>query len=211
MNWTDIVKTLGSVAIGSGAIAFVLRSIWSQLLSRDLEKFKADLENRNNVEVERLRTELKKVAFEHETRYAKLHERRAEVLEELFKRLVRANDAFASRFRAVQFAGEASSDEKTRRASELANQFIDYYIENRLFIDKPLAEKIDAVNRHFQNVWMTLDPVWEPKERYRVVSEFFANVPALLDEIRDRIIEMLSPSKIETYDRVTERKSEPTT
>jgi hypothetical protein len=194
MNWNDIFKTLGVVLIGSGVLAFLVRSLFSQLLSRDIEKFKADLENRNNIEIERLRTELKRIAFEHETRYARLHERRAEVLEELFKRLVRAYDAFASRFRPGQFPGEPSIEEKTKRASGLADEFIQYFIENRLFIDQPLAERIITVNNNFQSVWLTLEPVWEPKERYRTISEFFKETPAILDEIRARILEMLSPT-----------------
>jgi len=77
IDWTDVAKTLGSTAIACAAIIFIIRTFWSQLLSRDLDGFKAKLENRSTVEIERLRNDLKRVAFEHETRYAKLHEKRA--------------------------------------------------------------------------------------------------------------------------------------
>jgi hypothetical protein len=195
VNWTEIVKFLGSVLIGSTAISFVIRSLWSQFLFRDLEKFKADLVSKNNIEVERLRTELKKVAFEHETRYARLHEKRAEALEELFRRLVKAHAAFAARFRAGHFQGEPSIEEQTIAASNAANNFIDWFSENRLFIDDPLADKILKINRQFQEMWMTLGGPHQPEERSRITKEFFQLTPALLDEIRAKILEMLTPPK----------------
>jgi hypothetical protein len=123
IEWTDIAKTLGSTAIICAAIIYVAKTFWSQVLSRYLEGFTAKLENRNTVEIERLRTELKRVAFEHETRYAKLHEQRAEILEELFKRLVRANEAFVARFRAGHFAGEPSIEDQTIAAAKLLMNF----------------------------------------------------------------------------------------
>ncbi|HXX20092.1 MAG TPA: hypothetical protein VEJ46_11875 [Candidatus Acidoferrum sp.] len=193
MNWTEIVKTLGSVLIGSGAGVWLLKSIWSQVLSRDLETFKSNLESRNAIEIERLRDELKRVAFEHETRYARLHEKRAEVLEELFKRLVKANRAFSDRFRTGRFAGEPSLEVQSEQAAEAANQFVDWFSENMLFIDDALREKIYSVNNHFLNLWRTQAPM-SGEERGRIISEFFKESPALLDDIRGRILEMLSPS-----------------
>ncbi|HXX18696.1 MAG TPA: hypothetical protein VEJ46_04790 [Candidatus Acidoferrum sp.] len=192
MNWTDIFKTLAGSLVVSGAAAWLLRSLWSQMLSRDLEAFKAKLENRSAIEIERLRGELKRAAFEHETRYARLHEKRAEVLEELFKRLVKANRAFSDRFRSGHFAGEPSLEVQSERAAEAANQFVDWFSENMLFIDDALREKIYSVNSHFWNLWRTRTPM-SGEERGRIISEFFKESPVLLDEIRARILEMLSP------------------
>jgi hypothetical protein len=188
MNWTEVAKALGTILIGSGAIVFVLKSFFSHLLSRDLQDFKT----KNDIEIERLKTELKRVAFEHETRYARLHERRAEALEELFKRLVKANRAVSARFRTGHFAGEPSLDEQSVQAAEAANQFIDWFSENQLFIDDGLREKIWRINTHFWDVWKTTGPM-SGEERSRIIANFFKETPALLDEIRAGILEMLTP------------------
>lgn len=192
MNWDEIVRTLGTVLIGSGAIVWLVKSLWSQFLARDIETFRANLENRNSVEIERLKGELKRISFEHETRYARIYDKRADALEELFKRMVKANRAFANKFYAIRFAGDPSPEEQTKRAGEAANEFIDWFTENRLFIDNDLADKILLVNHKFQGAWMS-DSLMSGEERKRLVSEFFKVTPVMIDEIRARILEILSP------------------
>jgi hypothetical protein len=192
IDWTDVAKTLGSTAIICAAIIFITKTFWSQLLARDLEGFKAKLENRNSVEIERLRSDLKRVAFEHETRYVKLHEKRAEILEELFKRLVRANEAFVARFRAGHFAGEPSIEDQTVSAAKAANEFLDWFSQNRLFIDDPIADQIVAINKHFQELWFSLGPV-RPEDRQKATKEFFEKTPALIEDVRRRMLDLLAP------------------
>ena len=64
MDIQRLAETLGIGAFIIAALTYLLRSIWGQMLSRDLEKFKTDLRT---------------AAFEQETRFARLHERRAAV------------------------------------------------------------------------------------------------------------------------------------
>lgn len=117
---------------------------------------------------------------------------RAEVLEELFKRLVKANRAFSDRFRTGHFAGEPSLEAQSAMAAERANEFVDYFSENQLFLDDALREKFYRANSHFGNLWLTQAPM-SGEERSRIISDFFKESPALLDDIRARILEMLSP------------------
>jgi hypothetical protein len=196
MNGLEIVETLGTIAIGSSALTWLAKSVFSQMLSRDLEAFKARLQRESTIEIEGLRGELKRLGFEHETRYAKVYEKRAVVLEELFKRLVRANRAFTDRFRTGHLAGEPSLDEQTVKAAEAGNEFVDYFSENLLFIDESLREKVVRVNNHFLNLWRSLAPM-PGEDRGRIISDFFEESQPLLDEIRARILEILSPSVIE--------------
>lgn len=158
MNWNEIVRTLGTVLIGSGAIVWLLKSLWSQFLARDIETFRANLENRNSVEIERLKGELNRISFEHETRYARIYEKRAEALEELFKRMVKANRAFANKYRAFRFVGDPPPEEQTKQAGDAANDFIDWFTENRLF--RVLTAKIvlDMPREEFKR-WFR-DPTW---------------------------------------------------
>jgi hypothetical protein len=195
VNWTKILQAWGGILIGSSVLGYVFRSLWSQWLSRDIEEYKAQLRHQSDLEIERFKGELQRVAFEHQTRYSRLHEKRADALEELFKRMVKANDAFATRFRAVHFAGEPSIEEQTKLAGEAANAFLDWFAQNRLFIDNSIADKILLVNRQFQSAWMTIGLMPDPKERHRVISEFFEKTPALLDEIREKILDLLSPPR----------------
>src|SRR5476649_1844365 len=55
--------------------------------------------------IEGVKTDLRKGAFEHEVRFSKLHERRAEVLAEIYKRLVVTTWHVTNLGSAFQFVG----------------------------------------------------------------------------------------------------------
>lgn len=55
--------------------------------------------------IERYRAQLKAEGYEHEVRFARLHERRVDVVADLYIKLVRAERAFASWVHILQEAG----------------------------------------------------------------------------------------------------------
>ncbi len=80
-----IVTSVGEMAIVGSTLVFIGKLVISQQLARDLEKFGAEQVKA----LEEQRTELRRIGFEHETRFSRLHERRVEVVGELYKRLVK--------------------------------------------------------------------------------------------------------------------------
>ena len=73
---SDLLSNLGIFGIIVGGlvaiISFLSKAIAKTLLDKDLEEFKADLQ---------------KTAFEHRTKYAKLHDDRAIIIKELYSKL----------------------------------------------------------------------------------------------------------------------------
>jgi uncharacterized protein YjaG (DUF416 family) len=92
VNWQDVVTsvsaTVGGGAALLGASAWVIRTVLTSRLSRDTEAFKAKLQADTNFEIERLRNSLQMAALEHQVRFSRLHERRAEVIAEMYRTLV---------------------------------------------------------------------------------------------------------------------------
>jgi hypothetical protein len=76
INWQDVFTILGGQTVFLAVAAYLFKQIVSTRL-----KFEAD------TEIERLRNALQITSLEHEIRYARLHERRAEVIAELYKLL----------------------------------------------------------------------------------------------------------------------------
>ena len=72
MNWELLIAQLGMSGSVLGAVAWLSKSLVSQQLARVLEAFRCQL----SVEAERDRV-----------RFSKLHERRAEVIEELYSKI----------------------------------------------------------------------------------------------------------------------------
>jgi hypothetical protein len=158
MDWGDFFSGLGQTAIWAGAAAFILRGLFTHVLSRDLERFSKDLETRRDMEVERLRAELQATQFERQTPFAHLHERRAEVIVDLNKRLVRTQRELASLVHPLQEAGEPPIAEKAKVAAEAGNAFNEFFNENRIFLDEPLCERIDELSRSLFHAWRDFNP-----------------------------------------------------
>lgn len=87
MDSEVIVNTLGGTVAFVAATAWLSRSLISQFINKDLERFKANLKSESNKEIERLRNELKIDAEKQALQYASLHAKRAEIMAELYERL----------------------------------------------------------------------------------------------------------------------------
>lgn len=92
VNWQEIITTLGAT-VGGGSIllaasAWLMKTVLTDKFARDAEAFKSRLKAEADVEIERLKSSLQMTAIEHQVRFSKLHERRAELIAELYERLV---------------------------------------------------------------------------------------------------------------------------
>jgi hypothetical protein len=88
INWQDVITTVGSGSALLAAAAWLIKTVLNNRLARDADVFKTQLKADADKEIERLKTSLQMVAVEHQVRFSKLHEKHAEVIAELYKRLV---------------------------------------------------------------------------------------------------------------------------
>ena len=98
-DMNDIVlAVLASMAASGGLTALLVWLTKTWLTERlknaikyeydqKLEAFKLTVQSEHNIALERIRSDLRMTAFEHETRFAKLHERRAEAIAEMHAHL----------------------------------------------------------------------------------------------------------------------------
>jgi hypothetical protein len=109
------------------------------------------------MEIEKLKNSLQMVSVEHQVRFSKLHEKRAEIIADLYGRLVDA-ERIGDHFVKV----DSWDDEKGRESYEATNQnLLDlyYFVEkNRLYFPEPvcdlltnfvLAVRSSAIGMHF--------------------------------------------------------------
>jgi hypothetical protein len=100
---------------------------------RSIERLRTDLGR----ETETIRTQLSAVAFEHQTRFSRLHERRVTVIAELYRRLVVAERAFNAalvplRIGSSDEAIQIKKDADERAAVEAGTAFIESFEEGRV-------------------------------------------------------------------------------
>jgi hypothetical protein len=123
MSGTDLLAAVGGLAGGIAAVYVAIRA----------------------PTIERLRAVLHREGIEHEVRFTRLHERRVEVISDIYRNLVRAGRAMGSWTRPLQMAGEPPWEEKGKDAVEAAAGFVQHFEENRIWLEEDLCAQIKEV------------------------------------------------------------------
>lgn len=146
--WQELLVVFGGNATLLVVLAYLCKSLLSQRLLKDAERFKTQLKSDADVELERFKAQIKAdaemtlehlkstlqmAALEHEVRFSKLHEKRGEVIDELYTGLVDAINA-ASRFVHVEaFDAEKRMDEGTAAETKYW-EFHDLVMRRRIYL-----------------------------------------------------------------------------
>ena len=93
--------------------------------------------------LESIRGDIQKIVSEHDIRFEQFHKRRVEVIEELYKRIVRIIGLLTASIRAARIEGEISPEEYRSNALKQFTEFNDFYYENRLYVNKNLRAHIE--------------------------------------------------------------------
>lgn len=103
--------------------------------------------------VEEFRTSLRMSAFEHEIRFLRLHEKRAEILAELYKKLVEAVSAARVFVTPINLGIDEEADKKRYKdaiAIEKSTLFYDYFDIHRIFLNDELCSKLEILFKHIR-------------------------------------------------------------
>ena len=144
--WTEIFKFVGGSAVLLTIVGLLIRTLMQHFLSRDIEKFKYDIRGQGEEELERIKAALTIEALSHKIRFSKLHERRSDIIDDLFKRLIDFDDAAA-------VLRVAFGHDKEEELQERADKFIDIYFEfkryfekKEIYFSKELTKRIEELN-----------------------------------------------------------------
>lgn len=153
-----------NLLLGGGFIAaatYLARKVIEQALSRDIASFQAKLSAEHDVAIEKLKDDLRMASLEREIRFSRLHEKRVEVLGDLYRKMAKAETAFADYTHWIQQGGVEEHKERGKRAAQLGNEFFEYFNENEVFLDDELAAQVRDIWTTFRRAWSNFLP--EPK------------------------------------------------
>lgn len=119
--------------------------------------------------------------------FEKLYIRRAEIIEKTYKKLSKMHRAFQSLMAPLQLSGEPSREEKAKRAAELANDFIEYFDDNRIYFEKNLEQKINEINKEFREAWLKFQYATEEKINIEEWTNAWKKVKEGIPEIKEEI------------------------
>ena len=141
----DVVKFIGGTFVVSAVLAWLIRSLVTHLLSKDVESYKHTLQSEAATELEKLKHELRLAAAEYEKQVSLLHEKRAAVIAELYSKMIdflRAAESFVS---LAEFEGEPSKPEKAKILGKKAQEFHQYFIHHRIYFTEELCSKVETL------------------------------------------------------------------
>ena len=145
--WKEILIALGSNAALLVVLGFLARSLLNTWLTKDIKRFETDLKASADSESERLKYELKSkadasieqlkshlqlAATEHQVRFSKLHEKRAEVVAKLYALLVELQYA-GQRYVSVGAYEPKRDDEFSKTVAKVYEVFL-FIEEHQIYL-----------------------------------------------------------------------------
>jgi hypothetical protein len=148
MDWLEVLKQigiiLGGTTIAVAAVAWLARTIVTHFLSKDVEKYKQQLQDAHARAIEQLRNDLKMQALEHEVRFRKMHERQAEIISEVYAGLRELHHACHSFVNPFDSVGEPDKEGKHKIVVETSRKFYDKFDPARLYLPPDISAQIDS-------------------------------------------------------------------
>jgi len=138
IDWQEIIKTLGGYTLFLGAAAWLIKQLVSNRFVRDAEKFKITVQTNADTEIERLKNSLQMAALEHQVRFSKLHERRAEIIAELYTRLVDAQEV------SENYVSQGGGTQLYPAASRKLIEFGAFVMRHRIYLPERICTSLNT-------------------------------------------------------------------
>src|SRR5262245_46391955 len=122
----QLLDWLGSgvvVAALFGGLVWLLRTLVNHWLANDAEAYKAKLREASDQELERLRGEMKRAAFQYETRFSRLHEEMFKAIVEVYAPLHELYWSVRSYLAMFEMSDEPSKEQKLEATKAKAEEF----------------------------------------------------------------------------------------
>ena len=158
----DITTLITSGAL-SAALVFLLRGWISQRLKssiqheydQKLETHKAKLAAESEIAIEHLKSQLQIAASERNIKLTKIFEQQAEVIAEVFAKLVRLIASIEEYTAIMTFEGTPSMADRRKKVGECMTDFISYYHPKKVFLPAATQKRIDSFVKELHGRAMT--------------------------------------------------------
>jgi len=139
--WEQVTILIFTPTVTIAAVVYFLRKMFDRGLQRDLERYRANL---------------KREEIEHQIRYSLIHERKAEVIANIYAGLVNAKRKMAQLVFIFQ-PGDQNLRQKKQNAADACNNVDDYFNEHRLYLDRVTADKVESILIKMKEAFIDFD------------------------------------------------------
>lgn len=157
MIWTFLGSVITSAVVSAllaSALIWLTKSVISARLEaairseyeQKLETHKAQLKAQSDVEIESLKARLQIASVEHEAKFSRLQERRAEAIAETYGKLKALISAITDYTKAFEPAGDVPREKRREIAVNSHRDFNAYYTKHLIFFPRKTADDLEALN-----------------------------------------------------------------
>jgi len=141
-----LLATTGN-ALLLAILGWLAKSLLQNFLTKDLAEHRIRLESENERAAQSFGHKLALVAREHDIRFGKLHERRAETIAKLYELLIDTYESGAAYSSPVGHSGELPKSEQFSEFANFYNQAARYLHRNKLFLPAETCQMVDELFR----------------------------------------------------------------
>lgn len=145
--WQTVLTAFGGSATLIVVLGYFGKTLLEKLIERDTKRFETDIQAKADLAIEHLKGQLQIHAIEHQVRFSGMHEKRAEVIAELYGLLVRAFWEAESFVSPMQWAGEPDIKVKHVTARNSLVELYRYFDKNRIYLPEPLCTSLEQLIR----------------------------------------------------------------
>jgi|GEM_PF-2050774 hypothetical protein len=213
VKWIEFFKQLGFTTAGPIFLLIIIGFFGKKMmeyffsetielkkseLDKEIEVFKVALSSQTQVykleldkNLETYKNTLQQISHEHQIKFSKLHSDRAEIMKELFAKLVKMEKSMSSLMSPFQAAGELSKEEKTKIASDDALDFLYYFKANEILFNKQTCSTLNNLNESFQSAWRDFH-MYKPEEPFQNLEvrekQFLKSVEAYYQTLNKEVL-----------------------
>lgn len=205
-------------ALFSGAVSWIARPFFGGYIPKKGENLatKQDIaEITRKIEAakieyvaqgEQIRAEIHALTHERQIKFSRLHDKRAEAIDGLYKRLVRTHGRFLPLAGGIVGAEDGNFGTRLEKAGSSARNLVLYFADHRLYFDQALIEQFEQLEQVLNGAWMTFalerkERDWAEmtrEERARQIDEWNRardgvrkEIPVLLERIENTMRDLL--------------------
>lgn len=145
MTGLDVLTQLGTFGIGVATLGWLARTIFVHWLGKDVEQYRSKLQNAHDVEMEKLRNDLRLRSIEHEIRFRSIHERQAEALSGTYSRLYSLHRAVSSYVHFLDWSNGPSKEEKLKAVADTHEEFRSFFFPQKIFFPRSTGERVKSM------------------------------------------------------------------
>jgi len=170
IDWQALLRVLGETGLIVAGLAWLSKQIISFIFTRDLERFKAELKSSGGLAIEKFKSEIQLKAQKRIIEYTSLHEKRGELIADLYSRLYqlynsiqkvlfeyehrqiredvdRKDPSFSKRQQWEMIPGihflDANEEKQLKELSALISEFYNFYSTHKIYFTPQVCDLID--------------------------------------------------------------------